>query len=257
MSTFINREIAKTILNGKEIYVCMYVHDAVLVNLSFFKKTEVGFEEMLRHDVTAEEGKELIRKVRANEVEKVTPEELTVFNRSLDKYNFFMARQIKETINKTVKDMKVDYVGEIAGMNYLVAKSKEVPVKQIYMLQKSGVENGFEIGMLPAPFVEMTILDYIHHYKVGAKPSYFMIDENQFIGVKKTSNEAPIVYVVKIDTLPDSVSASKAYMIKKKNNYEYMLLPIQESTPQLMQGLQEEGKKIINQFIKEMNMTAN
>ncbi|PLS19681.1 hypothetical protein CVD28_04505 [Bacillus sp. M6-12] len=255
MSSFIHREIAKTTLNGEEIYVCMYVHEEVLVNLSFFKKTDVGFEEMLRHDVPAETGKELVRRVRANDVEKVTPTELKVFNQSLNMYNILLSKEIKGLVSKSVNGMKVEYVGELAGMNYIVSKSDEMKIQQIYMLQKAGVESGFEIGRIPAPFVEMILLDYVHHNKVGEKASYFMVDQNQFFGLKE-SKSSRIIYVVKIDVFPESVSATKAYMISKKNHYEYTLLPIQESTPQLMSGLQEEGKKIINQFIKEMNMTA-
>lgn len=254
MSTFIQREVAKTTLEGNEVYICMHVHEEVLVNLTFFKKTEVGFEELLRHDVSAETGKELVRRVKANEVEKVTPLEAKVFHQSLIKHNLFLTGMIKKVVNKTSKDMKAEYVGEVAGIHYLVAKTKGLPLNQVYFLQKSGEENGLEIGKIPAPFVEMVLLDYIHHVNVTAQPLYLMVEEHQFVGVKKSNQHSQILYVVKIDVFPDSVSASKAYMISKKSPHEYMLLPIQESTPELMEGLKKEGKTVINQFLKQMNI---
>lgn len=255
MSSFIHREVAKTKVNQEEVYVCMYVHGEILVNLSFFKKTEVGFEELLSHDVTPEVSKELIRKVRTNDVEKVTPEEYEVFNRSLDNYNFLMTRTIKEVVNKTEKNMKVKHVGEIAGFHYIVSKSKELDVCQIYMLQKSGKENGFEVGRIPALLIEMVILDYVHRVNINYKATYFMIEQNQFIALKRSNKNSRIISVIKIDALPETVSASKAYMIKEKTQHEYTLLSIQESTPDLMEGLKTESVQIINQFIKQMNLT--
>jgi hypothetical protein len=252
LSTFIHREIAKTTIAEEEVYVCMYVHENILVNLLFFRKIVTGFEELIKQKVTPEHSKELVRRVRENEVEKVTKKEAKFFNESLNQHEYRLAVEIKETLSKTNQEIKVEHVGAVAGLQYLVVTSKHMEVLQLYMLQRG--DEGFSAGYVPAQFVEMTLLDYVHHMKFKDKPIFIMIDENQYFTLKKSNSNSRIIYVVKVDMFPESVSASKAYMISKKNLYDYVLLPIEESTPELIEGLKEEGKKMVDAFIKKMNI---
>lgn len=253
MSTFINREIAKMTIDNHEIYVCMYVHGEITVNLTYFEKTKQGFKELLIHNVSDDIKRELVQRTRSNRVEKVTPLEAKTFNESLNKYNYLLAKKMKEVLKKRVATMKIDFIGEIAGVHYLVSSSSSMDVKQLFLLQPSKTEGEYEIGVVPPLYVEMIVLDYVHHVQIKNKPTYLMVTDKQIIGLKKKDRLAPIIYVVSIDITIDSISASKAYMISKKSNYEYTLLSTDNNTPELMEGLKKEGQSIVDQFVEVMN----
>lgn len=249
---FIDTSIAKTTIDSSEVYICVYVHDSMIVNVLFFQKTAEGFQELVAQEVKPEYAKELVRRVRENEVDKVTPEEAKLFNNSLNRYNFLFTEEIKKVLNKT-SEIQVNYVGSIAGLNYLVADSKITELNQLYMLQRS--KEGYSAGHIPPQFIEMTILDYVHHLKASEKPTFFMLDEKEYIAVKK-SKHSQYVYVVNIKVAPEQVSASKAYVIFKENQSEYSLLTIEKSNEVIMAKLKNEAETMVNDLIEKMNMVA-
>jgi hypothetical protein len=252
LNTWIDRQIAKMNINGEEIYVCIYVYGNALLNVSFFKKNEEDFQEILPYDVSTEYRNELIRRIRENHVEKITVSEREKFLQFLDAYHFRASREIKHHIDQTLKHIKVDYIGEIAGMYYIIFKEKNSFFYQAYWIQKRGIKEGYEAGKVPFSFLDFMILDYVHHAKIGEIPKFIRIGESEFVGLKKKQGNT--IYVVQIQSFPGSVSASKAYVIKKKNAYVYTLLPIEEVTPEIMEGLQKEGKLLVHQFIREANL---
>jgi hypothetical protein len=252
LNTWMDRQITKMNINGEEIFVCIYVYGNALLNVSFFKKTEKEFQEILPFDVSTEYRNELIRRIRENHVEKITVSEKKKFHQFLSAYHFSVSKEIKHHIDQTLKHIKVDYIGEIAGMYYLISKEKNSSLYQAYWIQKRGIKEGYEAGKVPFSFLNFMILDYVHHAKIGETPKFIRIGENEFIGLKK--KQGNIIYVVQIHVFAESVSASKAYMIKKKNAYAYTFLPIEEISPDSMEGLQKEGKLLVNQFIKEANL---
>lgn len=253
MSTFISREIAKMTIDKREIYVCMYVHGETTVNLTYFEKIKEGFKELLIHNVSDDLKNELVKRTRSNSVDKVTPLEAKAFNESLNRYNYLLATKMKEVLKKRVSTMKIDYIGEIAGIHYLVSSASIMDVKQLFLLQPSKTEGEYEIGVVPPLFVEMIVLDYVHHVQIKNKPTYLMVTDKQIIGLKKKDKLSRIIYVVSIEITIDSISASKAYIISKKSNYEYTLLSSENNTPELMEGLKKEGQSIVDQFAEVMN----
>lgn len=248
--SFIERKIAMTTLDENEIYVCIYVYEDMIANLLFFQKTEEGFRELIQQEVKEGVGKELVRRVKDNEVEKISAEDAKLFERSLNKHEYQFAEAVKKTLNKS-DDVKVTHVGSVAGLHYLVSQSKLLDIQQLYMLQRG--KEGISGGYLPAQFIEMTVLDYIHHIKNSDKPAFFMVSDNQYIALKKRKNDSH-VYVVRIDVMPESVSASKAYVVLKESHYSYRLLPLEKSNEQIMEGLKKEAKTMVDDFIKKMNM---
>lgn len=248
--SFIERKIAMTTIDENEVYVCIYTYGDMIANLLFFQKTEEGFTELIHQEVKEGVGKELVRRVRANEVEKVSIEDAKLFERSLNKHEYQFSEAVKKSLSKS-EDVSVKHVGSVAGLHYLVAKSTIVDVQQLYMLQRG--KEGVSGGYLPAQFIEMTVLDYIHHVKASDTSAFFMLSDNQYIAFKKRKNDA-YVYVVGIDVSPDSVTASKAYVVLKESPYSYRLLPMEKSNEKIMENLKKEAKMMVDDFIQKMNM---
>lgn len=248
--SFIERKIAMTTLDNNEVYVCIYTYGDMIANLLFFQKTKDGFTELIQQEVKAGHGKELVRRVRENEVVKVSVEDAKLFERSLNKYEHQFSETVKKSLEKS-EDVSVEFVGSVAGLHYLVSKSRIMDVHQLYMLQRG--KEGVSGGYLPAQFMEMTVLDYIHHVKPTDTSSIFMVSDNQYIAFKKRKNDSH-VYVVGIDVTPESVTASKAYVVLKENHYSYCLLPLEKSNETIMGNLKQEAKSMIDEFIQKMNM---
>lgn len=248
--SFIDRNIAKTTIDDNEIYVCMYVYQNIITNLLFFKKTEEGFQELIQQEVKEGMGKELVRRVKENEVDKASSKEVKLFERSLNQHEYHFAETVKKKLNES-GEVSVEYVGSVAGLHYLVSKSKHLDISQLYMLQRD--KEGISGGYLPAQFIEMTVLDYIHHMKPSEQPVFFMVSENEYIAMKKKKN-APYVYVVRIEVSPESVTASKAYVVLKENHYNYRLLPLEKSNEKIMESLKKEAQNMVDTFVKKMNM---
>lgn len=65
--------------------------------------------------------------IRTNKVELVDKIELKEFNKYLFRKKRRNLTQIKKHIEKITKEIKVKYVGEIAGINYIVTHVNGLP----------------------------------------------------------------------------------------------------------------------------------
>ncbi|WCK56933.1 hypothetical protein PP175_27355 (plasmid) [Aneurinibacillus sp. Ricciae_BoGa-3] len=253
LNSSIEKKVAKITRGKEDIYVCMYVYESTLINLSFFKRVDQAFVELLKERVPHYYAQELIQRVRENQVEQVSKEELQLFLQQQDADVFRMTKGIKDVLNKTTRDMQVDYIGEVAGIYYLISKHKNASYYECYQLNKTMKEEDYGIHLLPPVYVETVLMDYLSHAKMGQPPLFLMVSENLFVGVQKTVKMENTVVISFIDVFPDSVSGSKAYLMKRMPDKNYIPLPMSQVTSETMETLQKESKQIINHFIRQMD----
>lgn len=256
MSGCIDKLISKVKVQDEEYIACMFMYHEWIVHFSFFQKIgDKQFKEVFLHLVSNQLAKELIRKVRNNEVAKVTLSEAKEFESYYNQTTYAKRKFIKSLFKRNNQSIKIDDVGEVAGHYYIVVQRTEMPYKEIYFVEEDRRKKELDLKTIPSEWMDIVILDYVHHHKIEVKPVYLAIDKQMIIGLKKHYPNAPILYVVNIQFKEKNyVSANKAHLISKNNSYQYRYLYIEEIKPALMESLEKESKWMIHDFVSRLGI---